>query len=155
MQKNSFEHNNPPNDVQLASTKGLPKDRHGEIVSYLINEKDVHHTREWMTKNKTDVKGLCDQVEQTAVDLYSRQRIHRTGARILPQQGHITIFSTLQHDGYTNPKSIHAGEAMARSESKDVLTFFYEVPQRYVHDRQTLGDQVARRDRRFRERHGI
>lgn len=139
----------------------------------LIYKENVQHTR--IAKENAHVMELGKHIEDAALRLYQEEahaqlqgdKLQSTsssidtskltqGIRIMPRQGHICLFSGVNHDGYPNPFSFHAGEAiLAKGASKNVLTFFYEVPTNLFSSRAEFGEQVRKREQAFLEFHGI
>lgn len=125
----------------------------------LILKENIQHTRISDDKQHLEL-GKC--IEQAALHLFqedtspgSFQGSSNQGIRVVPQQGHVCLFSGLQHDGYPNPLSFHAGEAiLAPGHSKNVLTFFYEIPTDTFSNRAEFGEQVRKREEEFLKFHG-
>ncbi len=107
---------------------------------------DVQHTR-MLDANERQLE-LGKVIDDAAV-LVAKEENNDMGLRILPKQGHFCLFSSLKPDGYPNPLSFHGGEAMDVDETKDVLTFFYEIPVGTFHSRQEFGRRVVERERHF------
>jgi hypothetical protein len=137
------------------------------VAKKLIMEEDMYHTR---CVGATKVQlNLGKELDEAALDLVRHQlgsgdgrneergssRKHEYGVRVMPRQGHVCIFSGLNHDGYPNPLSFHGGEALLKGESKELLTFFYEIPIDLFHNREEFGIQVKDRENRFLHLHGV
>lgn len=68
------------------------------------------------------------------------------GIRVLPRQGHITVFASIDPaSGMADPRSWHGPEVLLPGDSKELLSFFYEVPVEEFVDQTTLGQAVGRR----------
>lgn len=141
----------------------------------LIYKDNVQHTR--IAKDNLRVMELGQCIEDAALRLYQEDAqqaqapfqgtlsscplsLDKTtlshGIRILPRQGHICLFSGVKHDGYPNPFSFHAGEAiLAQGGSKNVLTFFYEIPTNLFATRAEFGEQVRKREEELLKFHGM
>lgn len=143
----------------------LPEGVHGGATTFPLSERvddealasaqqlvnsNIHHTR--ISKNPTNLE-LGRKVEQVALDLCQGQC--DTGVRILPRQGHFCLFSGLLHDGTPNPRSFHAAETMISPfpASRNVLSFFYEVPLAQFSNRAEMGDRVREREEALLEFH--
>ena len=130
------------------------------IAEKLIVEQDVQHTRlEGATELELEMGSF---VENAALDLMlgsksgeAASRVRNMGVRVMPKRGHICTFSGLKGDGYPNPLSFHGGEAMFKGESKEVLSFFFEVPLDSFLSRKELGEMVRQREERFLDLHGF
>ena len=112
--------------------------------------KDVHHTR--MADANRECLDLGRIVENDAVPLLNKAT-NQMGLRVMPEQGHICLFSNLLPDGYPNPLAFHGGEVMNAGESKEVLTFFYEIPVGSFTNRQDFGRRVQEREMEFLRYH--
>jgi len=130
------------------------------IAEKLIVEQDVQHTRlEGATELELEMGSF---VEKAALDLMLGSKSEEAastdrnmGVRVMPKRGHICTFSGLKGDGYPNPLSFHGGEAMFKGESKEVLSFFFEVPLDSFSSRKELGEMVLQREERFLDLHGF
>ena len=126
---------------------------HQAAEAIILQEKQLH-TR---VASNVDVLKLGQQVEDVALKLRHDDNVDNNfGLRLLPKEGHCCIFSSLTKDGYSNPYSIHGGEVLQYGETKDVLTFFYEVPYstaRPISSHEELGEQVQHRELEFLQRH--
>ena len=141
-------------------TQGHAEDSVLLSAQELVWNENIHHTR--ISTNKTHIL-LGRGIEQAALDLYHSETIGapgRTspldrGIRVVPRQGHICLFSGLCHDGYPNPRSWHGGESiLADGATKNVLTFFYEVPVTpEVSSRAAFGEAVRQRESAFLKFH--
>jgi hypothetical protein len=134
------------------------------VAKRLIMEEDMYHTR---CADATQVQlDLGKELDETALDLVRCQfdtgieskengsdLNHNYGIRVMPRQGHICIFSGLTDKGYPNPLSFHGGEALLEGESKELLTFFYEIPIDLFRNRDEFGIQVKEREERFLHLH--
>ena len=116
----------------------------------LIYQHNIQHTR--ISKDGSILQ-LGKAVEDIATALYNDPDSALTGIRVLPRQGHVCIFSGLTEDGWPNPNSYHGGEVVCRGESKDILTFFFEIPEEAIQTRQDFAEQVVQRERTFMQRH--
>ena len=141
----------------------------------LIYRENVQHTR--IAQDNSHVMELGKSMEDAALRLYQEdthawlQREHgpstslhpsvgsmtpNQGIRVMPRQGHVCLFSGVKHDGYPNPMSFHAGEAiLCQGASKNVLTFFYEVPTSLFSSRAEFGEQVRQREEAFIKFHDL
>ena len=117
-----------------------------EAAKQLLME-DVQHTR--MEDVSKESLKLCAIIENASVSLLQKFKENEElemGIRIKPRQGHFCLFSNLNEDGYPNPLSFHGGEVMDVGESKEVLTFFYEIPMGTFTTRDEFGLQVRERE---------
>lgn len=129
---------------------------------------NIHHTR---ISEDAGHQTLGRIIEQAAFDLYREETtpsstgcstsssespivLSDRGFRVIPRQGHICLFSGLQHDGYPNPLSFHAGESvLSEGATKNVLSFFYEIPIEDFSSRAAFGEQVREREEAFSNFH--
>lgn len=145
------------------------QDRIGQAAKELLWNQNRHHTKLTQSQLKShisdDETGLL--LEQAALDLWREDvlgtdtpNFSTRGIRVRPCQGHVCVFSSQQSDGFPNPYSFHAGEALlcrARTNSttgKHILTFFYEIPMGSFQDRDSFGEQVRTRQEAFWSFHG-
>ncbi len=142
------------------------------VAKHLIEKEDVQHTRmadanesqlelgkiideaakDLIHRDKHILTSSLTSTSSTTVDEEDKHNM-RMGIRILPKQGHFCLFSSLNTNGYPNPLSFHGGEAMDVGESKEVLTFFYEIRMDTFTDREEFGQRVAQRERDFLNLH--
>ena len=143
----------------LATRMNVPESVSSHSPAHQAAEAIILHENQLHTRvaSNVDVLKLGQQVEEVALKL--RHDVHdgiNCGIRLVPKQGHCCIFSSLTKDGYSNPYSIHGGEVLQQGETKDVLTFFYEVPcseTTRISSRQELGEHVQKRELEFLQRH--
>ena len=129
-----------------------------KVAQNLILE-DVQHTR-MMDATEEQLK-LGRIVDEAAIEVIQKQKNqdhlknddYDMGLRVLPKQGHLCLFSSINTDGYPNPLSFHGGEAMDIAESKEVLTFFYEIPIETFNSRAEFGERVVEREKNFMNTH--
>ncbi len=148
------------------------QDRIGQAARELLWKQNRHHTKltESQLNSQISNNGTGVLLEQAALDLWredvvgtdTRRTPHCStrGIRVRPCQGHVCVFSSQQADGFPNPYSFHAGEALlcrATTNSrrgKHILTFFNEIPMGYFQDRDSFGEQVRTRQEAFWSFHG-
>ncbi len=94
-------------------------------------------------------------VETPSLGLLNKEDTPIMGVRVSPKHGHYCLFSNLNEDGFPNPRSFHGGEALYHGESKEVLTFFYEIPVGTFTSRAELGERAMEREEMFLEKHGL
>ncbi len=95
-------------------------------------------------------------VERPSLSLLSQQdNPAPSGIRVSPKHGHYCLFSNLNENGFPNPRSFHGSEALYHGESKDVLTFFYEIPVGTFTSREQLGQRAMEREDMFLRKHGL
>lgn len=121
-----------------------------KMAEQLIIE-DMHHTK--MADATERQLAMGKVMDEAALNLVKSNDINM-GLRVLPRAGNICLFSNLKSDGYPNPLSFHGGEAMFLGESKDVLTFFFEVPPTFS-SRAEFGQLVQEREELFCQIHGF
>jgi hypothetical protein len=151
-------HSQSSNSMDDSSSSSNYNDVH-KAAKILIDE-NVHHTRSVSASQSQLMVGSI--LDKSALDLFihdscSDSLMPRTsgGVRVIPEHGHFSLFSGLQSNGAANPKSFHGGEAMFMGESKEVLTFFHEIPQNGISTKSDLGKKVEERESRFLELHGF
>lgn len=150
------------------SLSGDDDDDHNDEVNiaakFLIDE-NVQHTRKiHATQSQLMVGSILDRA---AFDLFVndknnsptknpmlQQQQKKYGVRVMPEHGYFSLFSSLQKNGITNPKSFHGGEAMFVDESKEVLSFFYEISPNGITSLNDLGKKVEERENKFLNMHG-
>jgi len=95
-------------------------------------------------------------VEQAALDLYhnlNNDNKPSAGVRVLPKRGHCTLFSSIDPTtGAADPRSWHGAEQVYDGETKQVLSFFYEVPVEYIASQAAFGAEAGRRYERLKQR---
>lgn len=180
-------HENAMSKLTAAPAGEDDADQVCQAANELLWNQNRHHTQP--TQSQRDARNTTNTgmlLEDAAFKLWRNEeharmnfgqmncpsswRSHRTtaiprGIRILPHQGHICVFSSQQADGYPNPFSFHAGEALLSRTThatkdgtavggKHVLTFFYEIPMDSFQSREEFGEQVRKRERAFWTFHG-
>lgn len=113
-----------------------------EAARQLIMQ-DVQHTR--MVDASEESLELGRLIEDASLKLLA-DRHSGMGIRVMPEQGHVCLFSNLDEDGYPNPLSFHGGEAMYAGETKEVLTFFYEIDPTEFSNRKEFGQLAKERE---------
>ena len=144
--------------IEMKENNNIQMNEIQKVAQNLILE-DVQHTR--MVDATEEQLKLGRIVDEAAIEVLRKQKSHDNiknnqidmGLRVLPKQGHFCIFSSLNADGYPNPLSFHGGEAMDIGESKEVLTFFYEVPIETFSNRKEFGERVVEREMDFMSTH--
>ena len=121
-----------------------------KMAEQLIIE-DMHHTK--MADATERQLSMGKVIDEAALTLVKSNDVNM-GLRVLPKVGNICLFSNLKSDGYPNHLSFHGSEAMLPGESKDVLTFFFEVPPTFS-SRVEFGQRVQEREELFCQIHGF
>jgi len=132
-----------------------------EDAKKLIMEDDVQHTRKVDASEESlklgriienEAVSLFQKVTSTndyndnGVDENQKEELLNMGVRMMPRRGHFCLFSNLRTNGYPNPLSFHGGEAIGVEKSKEVLTFFYEIPLETFMSREEFGYKVKERE---------
>ncbi len=123
-----------------------------EAAKMLIDE-NVYHTRQIGGSADQSILGV--KLDRAALALMIQDQeetdttINNYGVRVMPRQGCFCLFSGLQRNGSPNPNSFHGGEAIFKGESKELLSFFYEVPPNGIMSLEALGEKVVKREERF------
>ena len=113
----------------------------------------MHHTR--LADAADDQLAMGRVLEGAALELLQNrgERESESGVRVMPKQRRFCLFSGLNKEGYPNPLSFHGGEAMDEGGTKEVLSFFYEVPLGTFGNREQFGERVREREERFLDLH--